>query len=246
MLTRATIRSQPYFSFATWQIRMLSSSSPVTAITRSARWIPARSRTHSSVASPYCDGVLELLLDDPVAAVVGLDQRDLSVLGDQLSGEVPADLAGPGDDHVHRVPVPLQGASTTCSACSIACCVGQIVVQPLLGVPAGARRVGDADDDARHVEAALRELRNHEVRVVAPRRGHEHVRILDASRDETVDLERSPDREAAAGVLPARRLVFVETLVRQRVAVEYRYIVPHLERALGDGRTRRGRHRRSK
>ena len=39
------------------------------------------------------DGVLELLLDDPVAAVVGLDQRHLAVLGDQLSGEVPSDLS---------------------------------------------------------------------------------------------------------------------------------------------------------
>ena len=39
------------------------------------------------------DGVLELLLDDAVAAVIGLDQRDLAVLGDQLPREVPADLA---------------------------------------------------------------------------------------------------------------------------------------------------------
>ena len=53
LLTRATIRSTPYFSLATWQMRMLSSSSPVTAMTRSARWMPARSSTHSSVASPY-------------------------------------------------------------------------------------------------------------------------------------------------------------------------------------------------
>ena len=50
---RATIRSTRYFSFATWQMRMLSSSSPVTAITMSAREIPARSSTHSSEASPY-------------------------------------------------------------------------------------------------------------------------------------------------------------------------------------------------
>ncbi len=54
LFTRAMIRSTRYFSLATWQISMLSSSSPVTAITMSARWIPARSRTHSSEASPYC------------------------------------------------------------------------------------------------------------------------------------------------------------------------------------------------
>ena len=47
------IRSTRYFSFATWQISMLSSSSPVTAITMSAREIPARSSTQSSDASPY-------------------------------------------------------------------------------------------------------------------------------------------------------------------------------------------------
>src|SRR4051794_7714820 len=47
------IRSTRYFSFATWQISMLSSSSPVTAITMSARDTPARSSTHSSDASPY-------------------------------------------------------------------------------------------------------------------------------------------------------------------------------------------------
>jgi hypothetical protein len=53
LLTRAMIRSQRYFSLAIWQMRTLSSSSPVTAMTRSARWMPARSKTHSSVASPY-------------------------------------------------------------------------------------------------------------------------------------------------------------------------------------------------
>ena len=53
LFTRAMICSSMYFSLATWQISTLSSSSPVTAITMSAREIPARSSTHSSVASPY-------------------------------------------------------------------------------------------------------------------------------------------------------------------------------------------------
>ena len=48
------------------------------------------------------DGVLELLLDHAEAAMVGLDERYLALLGDELAGEVPAHLARPGDDHVHR------------------------------------------------------------------------------------------------------------------------------------------------
>ena len=51
-LTRAITFGTPYFSLATWQTMMLSSSSPVTATTRSARSTPARSSTNSSVASP--------------------------------------------------------------------------------------------------------------------------------------------------------------------------------------------------
>ena len=53
LFTRAMICSTMYFSLATWQISMLSSSSPVTVITMSARPIPARSSTQSSEASPY-------------------------------------------------------------------------------------------------------------------------------------------------------------------------------------------------
>ena len=45
----------PYCSRASWQMTMLSSSSPVTATTMSGgRRMPARSRTNSSVASPSC------------------------------------------------------------------------------------------------------------------------------------------------------------------------------------------------
>ena len=47
------------------------------------------------------DAVLELLLDDRVAARVGLDHGHLVALGDQLASEVPADLAGSHDQHVH-------------------------------------------------------------------------------------------------------------------------------------------------
>ena len=53
LLQRATTRATPYFSRATWEMRMLSSSSPVTATSRSARSMPARSSTQSSEPSPY-------------------------------------------------------------------------------------------------------------------------------------------------------------------------------------------------
>src|SRR4051794_39862627 len=43
-------------------------------------------------------------------------------------------------------------------------------VQSLLGVPGGAARIEHAHDDARDVEAALRDLRDHEIGVVPVRR----------------------------------------------------------------------------
>jgi hypothetical protein len=51
-------------------------------------------------------GVLELLLDRREPALVGLDHGQLVALVDQLTGEVPADLAGPYDDHVHVTRLP--------------------------------------------------------------------------------------------------------------------------------------------
>ena len=130
--------------------------------------MPARSSTHSSRRVPVLDGVLELLLDDAVAGVVGLDQRDLAVLRDQLAGEVPADLAGAGDDHVH-LGLPPHGRER--DLCDLVDCNLRRAdrVQPLLGVPRRPRRVGDTDDHPRHLEAPLRDLRDHQVRVVATR-----------------------------------------------------------------------------
>src|SRR5262249_35676947 len=52
------------------------------------------------------DRVLELLLDSQVARAIALDDRDLVVLGDQLACQVPADLAGAGDDDVHAATPP--------------------------------------------------------------------------------------------------------------------------------------------
>ena len=108
--------------------------------------------------------------------------------------------------------------------------------QPLLRIPVRATRVGDPDDDPRDVETPLGDLRDDEVGVVAAGRGQEHVGVLDPRLDQGVDLERGADRESAAGVLPGRRLILVEPLVRERIAVQHRHLVPRVERALGDGR----------
>jgi hypothetical protein len=48
--------------------------------------LDARTLEHPELGGvAVLNGVLELFLDGLVAAMVGLDQRDLSVLGDQLS-----------------------------------------------------------------------------------------------------------------------------------------------------------------
>src|SRR5512139_301316 len=81
---------------------------------------------------PVLDVVLELLLDRGVAIAVVLDHGHLMTLVEQLPREVPADLAGPGDDDVlalaHRL-VPA-ASRTSFSNISIATRVGQIVLTP--------------------------------------------------------------------------------------------------------------------
>src|SRR5580692_403546 len=89
--------------------------------------------------------------------------------------------------------------------------------QPLLGVPGCAAGVGDPDDHARDLEAALRDLSDDQVRVVAAGSGDEDARLLDPRFQQGIDLERGADREAPAGVLPGCRLVSVEPLMRQRI-----------------------------
>src|ERR1700750_1955217 len=97
LLTRAMIREQRYFSLAIWQIRRVSSSSPVGAVDAGALEDPQLRGV------PVLDRVLELLLDRQVARALALDDRHLVALGDELAGEVPADLAGSGDDDVHEL-----------------------------------------------------------------------------------------------------------------------------------------------
>ena len=86
--------------------------------------------------------MLELLLDGQVALAVGLDQRHLVTLVDQLAGQVPADLAGPDDQHVLALaraanhepsPVPTGAPAmprSSVSSSAIAVRVGQIVRSP--------------------------------------------------------------------------------------------------------------------
>src|SRR6185436_14072371 len=76
--------------------------------------------------------VLELLLDGQVAAAVLLEHRHLVPLLEQLPREVPADLAGAGDDDVQPGHQVTDSASLSAarSSCSIAIWVGQIVCRP--------------------------------------------------------------------------------------------------------------------
>src|SRR5829696_3384330 len=62
-------------------------------------------------------------------------------------------------------------------------------LQALALVPLGPQRIQDAGDDGRHLVAALGDLRDDDVGVVAVRRGDEGVRFLDPGRDERVGLE---------------------------------------------------------
>ncbi len=202
LLTRAMIRSQRYFSLATWQMSMLSSSSPVTAITRSARWMPgalehpqlgARRRTGRRARAP---------LDRQVAAAVGLDQRDLVALVDQLAREVPADLAAAGDDHVHRLGAPPSERALE----HLDRVLGRADrLQALLARTSSAR----AGSITRTIDLRRRSKRCWAIWaitrfVLSPSvEAMNTSASLDARLDQRVDLDRGADGEAAAGVLPA-------------------------------------------
>src|SRR5262245_16345694 len=85
---------------------------------------------------PVLDVVLELLLDGQVAVPVVLDHGHLVSLVEQLPGQVPPHLPGPGDDDVfplsHRSAGYLVPAAsrTSASSISIATLVGQTVFTP--------------------------------------------------------------------------------------------------------------------
>src|ERR671922_726121 len=83
-------------------------------------------------------------------------------------------------------------------------------LESLLRVPTGPGGVEHADDHAIDMEATLRDLGDDQVRVVAVGGRHEGVGLLDAGRQERVELERRALREAPAALLPALGLPPVE------------------------------------
>src|SRR5689334_14860662 len=127
-------------------MRRLSSSSPVTAIVRSARLIPARSSTQSSVASPYW------MACSSSCSTVRYRERSLSMTvtswrllmssrarfhptlpAPAMTTYMGSDLLERALEHLDRVARRADG------------------VQALLGVPLGPRRVHHAADHARHL-----------------------------------------------------------------------------------------------
>src|SRR2546421_11769072 len=109
-------------------------------------------------------------------------------------------------------------------------------LQPLLAIPLRAPRIQHADDHLLDAVAAARDLGDDQVRVVAVGRGDEGVGLRDPGLGEGVDLQPGTDGEAPTRLLPRRVELVVESLVRQRVLVEDRYLVALGERPLGDGR----------
>src|SRR4051812_16392074 len=235
LFTRAMIRSQRYFSLATWQIRRLYSSSPVTATTRSARWMPARSSTHSSVASPYWTAC------SSSCSTVRYRRRSCSITVTSW----PFSISSRARFHP-TLPAP---AMITYSPATVLLDLrqrggGELLdgdlrgadgLHALLGVPGGAPRVEHARDDLRHPEAQLGDLRDHEVGVVAVGGGDEDVGLLHPGLRQRVHLERRADREAAARLFPALAQLDVEALVGERVLVEDGDGMPGAQRSGGHG-----------
>src|SRR4051794_10705564 len=215
LFTRAMIRSQRYFSFASWQMSRLSSSSPVTAIVRSARLMPARSSTHSSVASPYW------MACSSSCSTVRYRERSLSMTVTSwrlvISSRARFQPTFPAPAMttymaLHLLERALEHLDRVARRADR--------VQALLGVPLRARGVHDAHDDTRHLVMLRGDLADRQIRVVAVRRGDEHVGFLDARLAEGVDLEPVAEGEPAARVLPRRVHARVEALVGERVLVE--------------------------
>src|SRR3954466_3273914 len=161
------------------------------------------------------------------------------MLGDQLPGQVPADLAGADDHHVHG----LTGHSLEADLAAYGGLqqldrgLGRTDgLQALLRVPAGPGRVEHPDDHALDIEAALGDLGDDEVGVVAVGRRYERVRLLDTGGEQRLDLQGGALGEAPAALLPALVLAALEQRDRLRVLVEDRDLVPLLEHRVRDRR----------
>ena len=121
------------------------------------------------------------------------------------------------------------------SAWSIAIWVGQIGQQALLGVPGGAGRVGDPDDHPgtlkrRWAICAITRLVLSPLVAATNTSACSIPASISASTSSAVPTVNRPPASSQR-----RRLILVEPLVRERVAVEHRHLVPRVERPLGHG-----------
>src|SRR5919198_1106389 len=262
LLTRAIVRSTRYFSFATWQISMLSSSSPVTAITRSAREMPTRSSTHSSDASPYCTlcssscSTARYRSRSPSIAVTSCPFSSSSRARFQPTFPAPAMITYMGASSL--VPSRRRGRLASAlpsirgSGAGPARAAGRRAhlrdehfdrhrrradrVHALALVPIRSQRVQDARDHRGDVEPPLRDLRDDDVGVVAIGGGDERLGPINPRRLERFDLERGADGEVPAGLLPRLLHPDFEARMRLGVLVEARHLMPVAEHGPRDGR----------
>ena len=108
-------------------------------------------------------------------------------------------------------------------------------MQALALVPLGPQRVEDAGDHGRHLVAALGDLGDDDVGVVAVGGGDEGVGLLDPRGDQRVGLEAGADRELPAEVLPALLEPDLEPGVGLGVLVEAGDLVALTQHRPGDG-----------
>src|SRR5947209_12544469 len=145
-------------------MRMLSSSSPVTAITRSARWMPARSRIHSSVASPYwtaCSSSVSTTRKRRWSDSMSVTSRSLAI-----NSRARFHPTLPAPAMITYIPRLLSGRQGHARGLVDGDLGRAGREQPLLCVPGGAGRVGHAHHDARDVETTLSNLGDDQVGVV--------------------------------------------------------------------------------
>src|SRR5947199_3280086 len=200
---------------------MLSSSSPVTAMTRSARWIPARSSTHSSVASPYwtaCSSSSSTTRKRPWSDSISVTSWSRPI---SSRARFHPTFPAPAMITYMRFAPSSSAAQHDLGRLIDRDLRGRHGVQPLLAIPGGAGRIGDAHHHPPDLEASLGNLGDDQVRVVPAGGGDKNVGVLDPGLQQRVDLERRPDGETPARVLPGGRLVLVEPLVRAGVGVAH-------------------------
>ena len=194
---------------------MLSSSSPVAAMTMLGRPLDPGALEHEELGRVAVDDdVLELVLEplEPVTAL--LDQCHLVTGAQQAPREVGADLSAACDQDVHRQARAGCGTAQRRAAsvsASIAFEVGQTVRMPCSRVELGARRVEQPDDDALDPEPLLDDLADDDVRVVAVGGDDDRVGVLDSRAAQDRRVHAVADDEAAVPALaePAERLLLL-------------------------------------